>query len=228
MKTMRFSIAWMMGFVLIAALGLGGLKGANTYWASGCCTLMFVVLIGAILNAIQGRGKSRAYWVGFAVAGWAYLVISIGSIGMTDDSSTPILTGLLFDELGTLIHPDAPKVTFTITTSFMPMPVPTLAPLAVTSLPPVAPIAPPAPVAPPAPLSPSITGFVTGSTGWPAGSPFLTMPVNNPTLVSYSKVAHSLTALLAGMIGGLYSAWLYARRERREAAPTPEVNPSSP
>jgi hypothetical protein len=46
--------------------------------------------------------------------------------------------------------------------------------------------------------------------------------------VHFSQVAHSLTALLIGMLGGSYSLWLFARRERREAEPVAEVSPSSP
>ena len=60
------------------------------------------------------------------------------------------------------------------------------------------------------------------------------MTVPNSKLDYYFQIADSLTALLVALFGGLYSAWLFVRRERREAEaaalPTsfPEVSPSSP
>ena len=78
MKRMRFSIAGLMGFVLIFALGFAGLKAADETWASICFTLVVVALILAILTAVQSRGKARAYWVGFAVAGSAYAGLVFG------------------------------------------------------------------------------------------------------------------------------------------------------
>ena len=57
---------------------------------------------------------------------------------------------------------------------------------------------------------------------------YLTMPPTKMIRVHYSQVAHSLTALLAGVLGGLYSAWLFDRRERRESMAGDDISPSSP
>ncbi len=232
MKWMRFSIAGLMGFVLIAALGFGGLKAANEYWASGCFTLMVVALVVAILNAVQGRGKDRAYWAGFAISGWIYYGI-VFAWAANPGRSYPFLPVMVFEKLEPLFHPELSNFSvssssgafYTIgTTTFTPTPMP---------------------IAPPAPLKIAISSSPTVSTGVPtpiltpptppialAAPPArpvaLTMPPTDMTWLHYSRVAHSLTALLVGMLGGTYSAWQFARRERREAEAAPEVSPSSP
>jgi hypothetical protein len=228
MKRMRFSIGGLMGFVLVAALGFGGLKAATEYWASGCFTLMAIVLVAAILNAVQGRGKGRAYWSGFAVSGWIYFVLVFVSFG-NSVSVYPLLPVVLFEKLEPLIHPELPaySVNGMIMQSpptFLPGPPPTA---------PIAPIAPPMPATPtdpaastddsvPMPIAPITPPPI------PTTLPYPTSPWDDMTLVHYSRVAHSLTALLVGMLGGLYSAWLFGRREHREADPAPAVSPSSP
>ena len=81
MGKMRFSIAGLMGFVLVAALGFGGLKGADETWASGCYTLIVAALILAVLTAIQTLLRNRAYWAGYAIAGGVYIGVVLGAMG---------------------------------------------------------------------------------------------------------------------------------------------------
>ena len=250
MRMMRVSIAGLMGFVLVAALGFAGLKGATEYWASGCFTLMVAAMTLAILLAMQGRGRDRAYWSGFAVAGWAYFALNFGVNEASRAACPPLLTQILFNRIVPLIHPES-----VVSGSF------TFGPTLISSgvMPPPAPPAPPAPpvvalapAPPPAPSASASAGVIldetiTATTSpspppsvvptpiappaqkvmWLAPPVFPTMPVNGP-LVHGSQVAHSLTALVAGMLGGFVSAWLFARRERREAAPIDQVSPSSP
>jgi hypothetical protein len=234
MKRMRFSIGGLMGFVLVAALGFGGLKAATEYWASGCFTLMAIVLVAAILNAVQGRGKGRAYWSGFAVSGWIYFVLVFVSLG-NFAQSYPLLPVVVFEKLEPLIHPNLPG--FSVNGSIMcQFSLPTAPPLA----PAPPPIPPPLPV--PAgsedgsepvlvPLIAPVPVLTPPNVSVPLSTPFLNpglSPFEELTPIHYSRVAHSLTALVVGMLGGLYSAWLFARRERRETNPVAEVSPSSP
>ena len=220
MRKMRFSIAGLMGFVLIAAVGVGGLKNANEVWASGCFTLMVVCLVAAILNAVQGRGKDRAYWTGFAVAGWAYLLVTFGTMDWSEGTLPGPITGQLFDQLATVIHPGESRYS-NVTATFLPTPVPAPAPNS---------------LAPSITITGTLSGISSSSVA-PAPAPVLPPAVVTPTYVmmppntrleSYTNVAHSLAALLAGVLGGLYSLWLFGRRARREADLAAEVSPSSP
>lgn len=229
---MRFSIAGLMGFVLVAAVGFGGLKAANPQWAGVCFSLTAATLILAILNAIHAQGKDRAYWAGFAIAGWAYLAIAFGPFGDGQGTRPPLLTTQLFERIEPLFHPAPPTVswTTTYTTSLSTSPYPSV-PIQLSAgvydatIMQVAPPAPPAttagataPAPVPAPATLPITYFTP-----------TTIAYANQTLPHFIQVGHSLAALLAGMLGGLCSIWLFARRQRREAeSAAPEVSPSSP
>jgi hypothetical protein len=251
MRMVRFSIARLMGFGVIAAVGVAALKYANEVWASACFTVMLVILVLAILHAIQARGKDRAYWIGFAVAGWAYVAALFGPFGTEDVSMTPSLaTGVVVDLLETVIHPEANNSRISVTFTSTPIPArATFATFSTTPLIALTPVTPstastavpaPAPTALAATVvsaasSISITGTLTGSTTATASTPATGSPVIPATMpmptfrmgsgvmtrIAYSQVAHSLSALLAGMVGGLYSAWLVGKRQRREAAETP-------
>jgi hypothetical protein len=223
MRKIRISIGRLMAFILIFSLGLAGLRNADETWANACFSLMIVAFVVAILTAIQSRGKDRAYWVGFAIAGSAYATLGfvLATIESGDGPLNPaprFVTHALFDRLEPVIHPELKN---------LPPSIPRL-PVGVSLgfIPPKAALASSLPSAPPPPplLPPVIP------TSWPAMAmprstiAYFSTPASELARVHYLQVAHSLIALLAGMIGGPYSVWLWNRRERREA----EVSPSSP
>src|SRR4051812_16850665 len=72
----RFSIAGLMVVVLICGVGVAALVNASEMWAGvmTCATLLLLQV--AILGAAFRREKKRAFWVGFAVFGWGYLLFS--------------------------------------------------------------------------------------------------------------------------------------------------------
>ncbi len=73
MRTVRFSIAGLMGAVLVAAVGLAALRIASPIWAGAMLLLTYVVLGLAILCAVLRGRAERAWWLGFCVFGWGYL-----------------------------------------------------------------------------------------------------------------------------------------------------------
>jgi hypothetical protein len=233
MKRMRFSIAGLMGFVLVAALGFGGLKGADETWASGCYTLVVATLILAVLTAVQSRRGNRAYWAGFAIAGWVYFGVVFGAMGPYRVISPQLLTELLFDRLEAMMHPSN---TFTYTVSVTSPSIMTSSTTVATGSPAItitgslsgqasgATISGPNNPAPPVPVPPVAPTIAIAT---PPAPRFLTMPPLNMPRVHFSQVAHSLMVLVVGMLGGFYSVWLWTRRERRGAEPVAEVKPSS-
>jgi hypothetical protein len=74
----RFSISRMMALILITAVGVAGLRNADEIWAG--IMLMLALGIGgvAILRVLYSRGGDRAWWAGFTIFGWAYLVLAFG------------------------------------------------------------------------------------------------------------------------------------------------------
>jgi hypothetical protein len=226
MRNMRFSIAGLMGFVVVAALGFGGLKASDESWASGCYTLLVAALVVAVITAFQSIGRKRAYWAGFAIAGSVYFGFVFGTLGTSKVTPPQFLTELLFDRLEAMVHPTGLGITFgTITVSSVTgtsgaapaTPAPATFTYATTGS-----VGTPPPLSPPSTVSPPI------SLAAPPAPPMFMMPATIMSRVHFSQVAHSLTAMLVGMAGGYYAAWLFVRRERRETSTAPELTPSSP
>jgi hypothetical protein len=72
---LRFTIARMMGVVLVIAVGLAAWQIANNTWANIVFNVTVLVLIVATYNARFAPGKAGAWWLGFATLGWAHLVL---------------------------------------------------------------------------------------------------------------------------------------------------------
>jgi hypothetical protein len=77
MRRFRFSIASLLGVVLFAALALAALRAATDAWDSGVFTTTVLIFLVALLLTVHGTERRRAYWLGFALFGWAYLAASL-------------------------------------------------------------------------------------------------------------------------------------------------------
>ena len=75
MRIVRFSIAGLMGAVVVAAVCLAALRNASQAWSGAIFLLTRGVLGLAIINAIYRRGADRAWWLGFCLFGWGYLAL---------------------------------------------------------------------------------------------------------------------------------------------------------
>lgn len=75
-RTFRFSIARLMGLVILAAIGVAALRQSSEAWAG---TLLLITL-GAIAIALAGaftrEPVERAGWLGFALFGGGYLALA--------------------------------------------------------------------------------------------------------------------------------------------------------
>ncbi len=92
-----------MGFVLFAALGLAALRSATKVWVGTMFLLTCVSLGFAILNAVYSRGERRAWWLGFSILGWTWLI----AIATRAELSVPTLpaSGVLLAFAPYLGHP---------------------------------------------------------------------------------------------------------------------------
>ena len=77
----RISIRILMAFIFVAGVGLAALRNANEFWA-GMMLLLALAAVGiAVLGGLFSRGRERAWWVGFAVFGGGYLIVSLFPLG---------------------------------------------------------------------------------------------------------------------------------------------------
>jgi hypothetical protein len=68
------TILGLMSFVLICGVGTAALAASTTLWDGVVFSSTLLILLSSILLAVYGR---RAFWLGFALFGWAYLVASL-------------------------------------------------------------------------------------------------------------------------------------------------------
>ena len=78
MRSLRFSIAGLMGIVLLAAIGSAGLAQPSGPWVAVIQLLTRALLCLAGVGAVCRSGAERTWWLGFAVFGWIYLGLPLG------------------------------------------------------------------------------------------------------------------------------------------------------
>ena len=73
MRAVRFSIAGLMGVVLIAAIGLAALRSQSGLGGRAAALNARRVLRCSGRRSFVGRARARGGWIGFAVFGWGYM-----------------------------------------------------------------------------------------------------------------------------------------------------------
>ena len=77
MRRFRFRIGTLLVLIIALGVGFAALRESNDTWDSGVFTLALGALLVSILLAIHRTEKRRAFWLGFALFGWAYLGLSL-------------------------------------------------------------------------------------------------------------------------------------------------------
>ena len=99
---LRFSIMGLMALVLTVAIGFAALRNPSELWASALFTLAVGLLCVAVLGVAFRHGHKRQFWMGFAVFGWAYLILVFASDAL---SPPPLLTTKLLSFADQQINP---------------------------------------------------------------------------------------------------------------------------
>lgn len=77
MRRPRFTIGGLLGIVAFVAVAFAALRHPTDAWDSGVFGVTLLTLLTSILLEVHRREERRAYWLGFALFGWAYLVMSL-------------------------------------------------------------------------------------------------------------------------------------------------------
>jgi hypothetical protein len=77
MRRFSFHLGTLVILVLTVAIGLAALRESDELWESSLFSITLGVLLISILLAIHRTAKQRAYWLGFALFGSAYLALSL-------------------------------------------------------------------------------------------------------------------------------------------------------
>ena len=77
MRRFRSTLKGLLGVVLFVAVALAALRDPTDAWESGVLGLSLLILLTGTLLAVHGSDRRRAGWVGFALFGWVYLIVSL-------------------------------------------------------------------------------------------------------------------------------------------------------
>ena len=77
MRSFRFHLGTLVIVILVLGLGFAALRESSDLWESGIFTLTLTALLFSILLAIHGTESRRAFCIGFALFGSAYLALSL-------------------------------------------------------------------------------------------------------------------------------------------------------
>jgi hypothetical protein len=96
--------------VLVVGIGLAVLKHPSERVASLLFTFILASLLTSILGAMARRGPERLAWIGFAVFGWTYLLLSLGFLPWLtgDQLHPPVLPSEYLEDLHPYIGPLPP------------------------------------------------------------------------------------------------------------------------
>jgi hypothetical protein len=77
MRRFRFTIGSLLGVVVFLAVAFAALREATDLWDSGVFSLSLLTMLTAVLLTVYQRERKRAFWLGFALFGWAYMTTSL-------------------------------------------------------------------------------------------------------------------------------------------------------
>ncbi len=197
MPHLRISLAGLLGFIAVLALGLAGIVSASTLWTSVAATVVLAILLAAVLAARLLEGTDRVFWAGFALFGWTYLLLVnwdwVG--GQFGHDLTAGLSGMadsMFAEVPIPIVPQPPG-----NTAFRPVP-------------------PPYGVRPvPTPIAPGTPEYLE------------LVRRRQIQVGNFVQIGRLGLTLAFGMLGGYLATRLARRREPAATAPAATMSPPS-
>jgi hypothetical protein len=194
MRLPRFSIAGLMGLIVVVAVGVAALRFASELWAGILLMLTLGVLGASVLAFHERAGARRAWWRGFALFGWGYAVLALGP--WASDAIAPNLpTTMGLDKLYERMHPEVEgrssrRISHLRLSRYLNA------------------------------TDPSSTPLVDSSGARIAWAKAFSL-ATDATLESFRLVGHCLWALLVACVGGIVGRALHARGERTGSVPAP-------
>jgi hypothetical protein len=77
MRRFQFSIAGLLGVILLVALCAAAFRAGTDAWDSGVLAMVLAALLTSVLLAVHRTDQGRAYWRGFALFGWVYFALCL-------------------------------------------------------------------------------------------------------------------------------------------------------
>lgn len=207
MKRIRFSLAGLMGLVLIAAIGIAALRSASPAWA-GSMLLLTLALFGiSVLGTVYRREGKRAFWLGWCLFSGGYLAVAFAP-WWGEEIKPALPTSAILSFLHERLAPARPlSVTLLLKQQLQNV----QGNVSVTL---------PAGVQTTQALNAVIApATVTSGVRW--------LTVSNDA-TSFQEVGHCLASLLAGLVGGGVARWFQATGRPRARPDDDSPGPGPP
>lgn len=72
----RFSLSTLLAIIAVSAIAIMAVRTGDWLWARIWFSVVLALHLAAILGAFYRSGSQRAFWIGFALFGWTYLMIA--------------------------------------------------------------------------------------------------------------------------------------------------------
>ena len=198
----RFSIRQLLLGTALVAVACVALRSASPTWVASLFGVMLLVLTAAVPLAIFRAGADRAWWFGFGLFGWLYiLLLAYGwSLDPNAQPNSPLRPhSLITSRLSTLGHEKIYGVgNQTVSYQQMVQQVATTSYVA-SGGPGMNPYAGPTSTIP-------VVNFVPVTY-----TAVVNTPSGGPALDDFVNVAHGFWGLLVAVCGGWFTGWLYGR-----------------
>jgi hypothetical protein len=195
MRRIRFTIGNLVSVVVCAAVATAALRMASDEWDSGLAGITLLALLTAVLMAVHRAERKRAFWLGFALFGWVYLIASLVP-GL--ESRLPTTKGLAYLDTKVATREQVYTLKVALTNS-------NGSPNAVSAV----------AFSPSPPATATLQGqalrlwSLTSGTVWSAA---------RGTSENFVRIGHSIMALLLAFVGGGLSRRLHDRNNARMEA----------
>ena len=188
MRRSRWTIAGLMTVVFGVAVGFAALKSPSEAWVRVIWASVLVLLVGATIGAARREGGKRAFWTGFAVAGWSYAIVCLVP-GVSRIAEPRLPTSAWLERLHPLFcGPRFARLTLSLE-QFNSDPLPKH------------------------PFAPVPTVRIVAARAAPRA---FVLSWQNPTLEHFRRIGHGLFTLIFAALVGLLARWLAQRLGRRE------------
>lgn len=210
MKRLQFSVLTLLLAVTFTGVGCAALVNASATWSASLLSATVLLLLAATLAAVYAGSRLRTFAGGFAIAGWAYLLLNMANVIAIESY---LITRTANDALYAAMHPSPPSY-YMGNAGSPPYPYVTYA-AASTGVNAEDLFAPATPASGPVDLTPS-------DIAQPATSPYSyyaqTVTAATAGYVdpgAFNRIGHSLWTILLGALGGAAATWFAGLKERR-------------
>ncbi|HJT31930.1 MAG TPA: hypothetical protein VJ783_07735 [Pirellulales bacterium] len=101
MNQFRFSLKGLLSFIAVLSIACAAIANPSELWVAITGVMLFACLFFALFGAIYSNPPRRAFWLGFAIAGWMWFGLEL----LERPTRLKLPTALLSDYLQNWIHP---------------------------------------------------------------------------------------------------------------------------